>query len=56
MTGVASTDWLRKGDIDGVVNLIGLSSIWSWGVMFALHKGELEWVIILTRQSSSWHI
>ena len=43
MAGVASVAWLRKRGV-GVVNRIGSSSIWSWGVIFTLHwgKGELE--------------
>ena len=43
MAGVANIAWLRKGDI-GVVNRIGSSSIWSWGIIFTLYwgKGELE--------------
>ena len=43
MAGVASIAWLRKRGV-GVVNRIGSSSIWSWGVIFILHwgKGELE--------------
>ena len=43
MAGVASIDWLRTGGI-GVVNRIGSSSIWYWGIRLALHcaKGELD--------------
>ena len=43
MAGVASIAWLRKRGV-GVVNRIGSSSTWSWGVIFTLHwgKGELE--------------
>ena len=45
MARVTSIAWLRKGDI-GVVNRIGSSSPWPWGMIFKLHlgKGELEQV------------
>ena len=42
MAGVASTAWLLKVG-NGVVNRIGSSSVWSWGIIFAPYwgKGEL---------------
>ena len=42
MAGVASTAWLLKVE-NGVVNRIGSSSVWSWGIIFAPYwgKGEL---------------
>ena len=43
MTCVASIAWLRKWGI-GLVNRIGSSPVWSWGIIFTLQwdKSKLE--------------
>ena len=43
MAGAASIAWLPKGGT-GIINRIGSSSSWTWGIIFTLHwgKGELE--------------
>ena len=43
MAGAASIAWLPKAGI-GIINRIGSSSSWTWGIIFTLHwdKGKLE--------------